>query len=256
MSGAGKRGLIVVDDHGFIRRSIIESIDWGALGAEVVGEAANGIEAEELILRRRPDIVVTDIRMPGIDGLDLVERIGKLGFGGKVIVITGFQEFEYAQRALKLDVVDFVLKPIKNEELVAAIRKAIAELERYPPSPGARAEASQPASTYGLLVDSILAYIDAHYAEDLTLDRIAAEFKLSPSYASRLIAKATGTGFVQHVNRRRIEAAQRLLGDPSTRIKEIVAACGFSDYAYFLKIFRTLAGCTPQQYRSRLAPGP
>jgi two-component system, response regulator YesN len=247
--------LAVVDDHRFIRESIIKSIDWEGLGVEISGEASNGVEAEALVLRKRPDIVVTDIRMPGIEGLDLVERLHQLGFHGKVIVITGFQEFEYAQRALKLDVVDLVLKPIKNEELVAAVRKAIAEIEREapiadsrrPPEPGAATE------SYGLMVDSILAYIDRHYAEDLTLNRIAEEFKLNASYVSRIVAKGTGSGFVQQVNRRRIAVAERLLEDPSTRIKEIVSACGFSDYSYFLKIFRSIAGCTPQQYRDRLA---
>jgi len=243
--------LAVVDDHRFIRESIIQSVDWASLGVEVRGEAPNGVEAEELVMRLRPDILVTDIRMPGVEGLDLVETLVRLGFLGKVIVITGFQEFEYAQRALRLGVVDFVLKPIKNEELVAAARKAIAALERDAAVSAPREEAEGP--SFGLLVDGILKFIDRHYAEDLTLDRIAGEFKLNASYASRVITKATGSGFVQHVNRRRIAAAEGLLADPCTRIKEIVGACGFSDYGYFLKIFRSVAGCTPQQYRDRLA---
>jgi two-component system response regulator YesN len=246
---------VVIDDHGFIRESIIKSIDWDGLGVEIRGEASNGVEAEALIMRQRPDLVVTDIRMPALEGLDLVERLHRLGFNGKIIVITGFQEFEYAQRALKLDVVDFVLKPIKNEENNAAVRKAIAEIERETQSVDTRrsTELGEAFESYGLMVDSILAYIDQHYAEDLTLNRIAEEFKLNASYVSRIVAKATGSGFVQQVNRRRIAAAERLLTDPSTRIKEIVSACGFSDYSYFLKIFRAIAGCTPQQYRDRLA---
>lgn len=247
--------LAVIDDHGFIRESITKSIDWEALSIDICGEASNGVEAEALILRQRPDIVITDIRMPALEGLDLVEKLHKFGFRGKVIVITGFQEFEYAQRALKLDVVDLVLKPIKNEELIAAARKAIAEIEREAPEvdAGRPSEPGETSESYGLMVASILAYIDQHYAENLTLNRIAEEFKLNASYVSRIVAKATGLGFVHQVNRRRIAAAERLLADPSTRIKEIVSACGFSDYSYFLKVFRAIADCTPQQYRDRLA---
>lgn len=255
---ARRYGLVVVDDHRFIRESIKRTIDWGAIGVELLGEAQNGLEAEELIARLGPDIVITDIRMPGLEGLDLAERLRALSERSKVIVITGFQEFDYALRALKLGVVDFVQKPIKNEELVAAVRKAIEAIDRErPPAAAGEAEAAEsgrvPGPSYGYLVDSILAFIDKHYAENLTLDRIAAEFKISPSHASRIIGKATGSGFVQQVNRRRIAAAERLLADPSLRIKEIVSACGFSDYAYFLKVFRELSGCAPQQFRDGLS---
>lgn len=243
--------LVVVDDHRFIRESIIRSIDWAGLGVEVAGEAKNGLEAKELILRLKPDIVVTDIKMPGMEGLDLAEKLGHLASRSEVIVITGFQEFEYAVRALRLGVVDFVLKPIKNDDLIAAVRKAIRAIEGRPKAAASEAEAP----SYGLLVDSMLAYIDLHFAEDLTLDRLAAEFKVHPSHASRIIAKASGAGFVQQVNRRRIAAAQRLLADPSLRIKEIVVACGFSDYSYFLKVFREIAGCAPQAYRAGLGAG-
>jgi YesN/AraC family two-component response regulator len=247
-------GLIVVDDHRFIRESIIRSIDWASLGIDILGEAQNGSDALDVVTRLKPDIVITDIKMPGADGLELAGKIGKISSRSKVIIITGFQEFEYALRALKLGVVDLVLKPIKNEELIKAVRKAIEAIERERSAPAATDSADTCPSrpSYGLLVDSMLAYIDLHYAENLTLDRIAEEFRLNASYTSRLIAKASGTSFVQHVNRRRIEAAERLLADPSLRIKEIVNACGFSDYTYFLKVFRDLAGCTPQQYRARL----
>jgi len=244
--------LVVVDDHRFIRESIKRSIDWAGLGARIVGEAQNGEEAQEVIARLRPDIVITDIKMPGLGGLDLADKLGRLSSRSKIIVITGFQEFEFALRAIKLGVVDLVPKPIKNEELIAAVKKAIVAIDRDEEIPPRDAE-GDPSRSYGYLVDSILSYIDQHYAESLTLDRVAEAFRITSSHASRVIGKATGIGFVQHVNRRRIAAAEKLLQDPSLRVKEIITACGFSNYAYFLKVFREVAGCAPQEYRSRLS---
>jgi two-component system response regulator YesN len=246
--------VVVIDDHRFIRESIIHSIDWKELGAEIKGEAQNGIEANELILRLKPDIIITDIRMPGIEGLDLVDRIRGFLPRSKIIVITGFQEFEYAQRALKLGVCDLILKPIKNDELIGAVRKAIHAIEQEKKMLQASSPEGNRASTesYGLLIDSILDYIVQHCTEDITLERVAREFQISTGYASRLIAKATGKGFVQHVCEQRIEAAKRCLSDPRMRIKEIVYACGFSEYSYFRKIFKKYTGCSPQQFRTQL----
>ena len=247
-------GVVVIDDHHFIRESIIKSIDWPSMGLEVSGEAQNGLDAQDLVVRTKPDIVITDIKMPGLTGLDLVDKLKVLSPKSRVIVITGFQEFEFAHRAIKQGVVDFVLKPIRNEDLIAAIKKAIQSIESEMNQSAEKIVSGDTAekTSYGLLVDSILAYIDAHYNEELTLGTLGEIFKIHPGHASRVIAKTTGMSFVQHVNHRRIAAAEKLLLDPSVRIKEIVLACGFSDYGYFLKVFHELVGCSPQQYRARL----
>jgi two-component system, response regulator YesN len=120
--------VVVLDDNPFVRESIIKTIDWSALGCEVVGEAADGMEGKEIVLAKKPNIVITDICMPSIDGLKLTEIIKPVLPHTKIIAITGYQDFEYAKRAVKLGMFDFVLKPIKNEELQGVVKSAVKEL--------------------------------------------------------------------------------------------------------------------------------
>lgn len=120
--------VVVIDDKPLIREAIIKTIKWDDLGCDVVGQAADGIEGKKIIIEQKPDIIITDIKMPGLDGLELTEFINPILPDSRTIVITGYQDFDYAKRAVKLGVYDFILKPIKNEELFNVIRSAANEI--------------------------------------------------------------------------------------------------------------------------------
>jgi len=122
--------VMIVDDNKLIRQSIIMTMDWNLMGCKVVCEAANGLEAMSLSKEYLPDLIITDIRMPEIDGLELTERIKKYLPFVKVIIITGYDEFKYAQRAIKLGAFDLILKPINNQELHDVITRAVNESEK------------------------------------------------------------------------------------------------------------------------------
>jgi len=121
--------VIVIDDNSLIRQSICYAIDWDSLGCIVVAEASDGVEGMEKIVEVNPDIIITDIKMPGMDGLDMVQQIRELHPNSKVIVITAYEEFEYAQKAIKTRVFDFIVKPIDDDLLTQSILKAVDELE-------------------------------------------------------------------------------------------------------------------------------
>lgn len=123
-----KLKAIVIDDNPFVRESIIKTIDWECIGCAVIGEASDGIEGKNIICQKSPDIIITDIRMPGLDGLELAKIVKTILPHSKIIAITGYQDFEYAQKAVKLGIFDFILKPIKNEELFEVIKSAIKEI--------------------------------------------------------------------------------------------------------------------------------
>lgn len=125
-----KHKVIIADDKPLIRKSLAQTIHWEALGCEVAGEAENGLEAVELIEKICPDLLISDIKMPGMDGLELTEYAKKIQPDIKVLMITGYQEFEYAQRALSLGVSDLVLKPIRNDMMEKKIKKVMEELEK------------------------------------------------------------------------------------------------------------------------------
>lgn len=109
--------LLIADDEEIIRKRLVMKIEWNSLGFEVIGEASNGLELLELIKRLKPDVVLTDIRMPLMDGIELVEKVKEENIDTEIIVLSGFAEFEYAQKMLRLGVKDYILKPIDKEQI-------------------------------------------------------------------------------------------------------------------------------------------
>ncbi len=121
--------VVLVDDEPFIRKGMLNIINWEKLGCMVVGEAGNGMEGIELIRKEMPDIIITDIRMPEIDGLEMIRTIKNILPNSQIVILTGYRDFEYLQEALKLGASSYLLKPSKIEKLTAAIRKTCVELD-------------------------------------------------------------------------------------------------------------------------------
>ncbi|MFC0329877.1 response regulator [Paenibacillus sepulcri] len=124
-----KKRVVVIDDKPLIRQAIVQTIDWNKLNCTVVGQAEDGIEGKQVILVNKPDILITDIKMPGLSGLDLAELMQSSFPLSKTILITGYQDFDYAQRAVRLGAYDFIVKPVRNDELERVIALAVMELE-------------------------------------------------------------------------------------------------------------------------------
>ena len=121
--------VIVIEDETMVRRGIVLTTDWAALGCVVVGEAANGEEGLEIAGRLSPDIIVTDVKMPRMDGVEMITRLRGQGSRSKFIILTAHSDFKYAQSALKLGVSDYLLKPLKDGDLEQAIRNILDQLE-------------------------------------------------------------------------------------------------------------------------------
>lgn len=126
--------IVIIDDNPMLRRSLSETIDWEGISCRVEGLADNGASGWTLINSVIPDVVISDIKMPGLSGIDLIERIAGSSIQTQVIFITGFQEFEYAQKAIKYGASDLLLKPIKNSELICSVQKALKK-KRSAPAP-------------------------------------------------------------------------------------------------------------------------
>lgn len=120
--------VLIIDDEPIIRKGLKNIINWKSFNCEVTGEAADGLEGGELIRRQLPDIIITDIRMPEVDGLEMLQEIKGIVPDSKVIILTGYRDFDYVHEALKLGAFDFLLKPSKIEELTSVISKAVKEL--------------------------------------------------------------------------------------------------------------------------------
>src|SRR5690554_4992206 len=122
--------VLIVEDEEFIRKGLVHTMDWLKMDCLVVGEAENGEEGYEKILQLKPDLVLTDIRMPKMDGITMVEK-AKKSVRFHSILLTSYAEFEYAKKAISLDVSSYLLKPVSEKELEEAVEKVRMELKAY-----------------------------------------------------------------------------------------------------------------------------
>lgn len=113
--------VLVVEDEPYVRRGIVLSVDWTALDCFVVGEAANGEGGYDAALKFQPNIIITDIRMPKMDGIEMLKRLREAGCKSEVIILTAYSDFEYAQNALHYGAADYLLKPFHDGELEQVI---------------------------------------------------------------------------------------------------------------------------------------
>ncbi|MEC2056805.1 response regulator [Peribacillus psychrosaccharolyticus] len=120
--------LVIADDERLIREGIRYGIDWNMLGIEIVGEAATGREALEMIEKHQPHLLFTDIRMPGLNGLELIKQANQAKKNIKTVILSGYNDFSYAQDAIKLGVKDFLLKPLDDQELYLTFKRVIEEI--------------------------------------------------------------------------------------------------------------------------------
>lgn len=160
--------MVIIDDEYYIRTGIRDAIDWQSINVEIVGEAEDGEQGLELILAQKPDLVLTDIRMPFMDGLELIEKISDSQIGCGVIVLSGFDEFEYAQAALRHGVLDYLLKPIDKAKLKETVQKACQTIRNR-----------RSVQHYRQLVDEGTSVIRTQFLKDLLFDRIHDEKVIS-----------------------------------------------------------------------------
>ncbi len=246
--------VVLVDDERLIIRGLSTVVPWAELGCEVAGTAYDGNDGLELIRRIRPDIVLTDIRMPNMDGLTMLAAIRSEFPEIQMSVLTAYREFDYARQAITLGVCRYLLKPSNLEELKDAVRQMAARLDAAakPAEESGEDETVREAGNY--LVKAALAYIREHCTEQhLSLGEVAEHVYVSQWHLSKLLNRETGQSFFDLLSGMRISRAKELLADPAIRIHEIAEKTGFSDVAHFSRSFKKITGCTPGEYRNQQA---
>lgn len=232
--------VLVAEDEQLIRRGLIRQVNWEACGCTVAGEAANGREALTLIEKLRPGIVITDVRMPLMDGLEML-RESKERYGYEAIILSGYGEFEYARQALALGVADYLLKPVDLRQLEALLislsgRIAARAPERSVQSLSLRAED----------------YIEQNVGPELSASRVAEAMQVSVDHLSRLMKRDTGLTLHERITKARIDRACALLKDsPALKVYEVAEKIGYPDYKYFHAVFIRLMGVSPLEYKKK-----
>lgn len=263
--------LLIAEDVKLVRETLMRAVDWERLGIELIGAAENGEEALEWLERGLPDLLLTDIGMPRRNGIELIEACRRLKPDIRCIILSGLNEFEFARQAIKLQVKDYILKPIDPEEIERAFAGIVADLrrereerrgiellerglkERLP-----NLAETLPAGEWSgslkkkkLVEQAIQAMRESYSRKELSLSDVAIAVGLSEKYVNALVKEVTGETINHWIVRLRMEEAARLLKDPANRIYEICDRIGYSDPDYFRETFKKHYGLTPSDYRNQ-----
>ena len=242
--------VVLVDDERLIVEGLRKVIRWADYGCEVVGTAEDAVSGARLIREQKPQILFTDIRMPGDDGLTMLAALRSEFPDLQVAVLTGYRDFSYAQEAIRLGVTRFLLKPSKLDEINEALSAMTEKLRSLRPTEEAEDPEREHAGSF--LVRTAQSYMESHYAEKLTLQDVADACYVSQWHLSKLLNRYTGKNFYDLLNACRVEAAKTLLADPSLRVGEISEMVGYADTAHFARVFKKLTGMSANEYRNTL----
>ena len=256
--------VIVVEDEDILRKGIILTTDWQSLNLRVVGEANNGLEGSLLARKLRPDIIITDVAMPGKNGLEMIQNLYEELPDTEFLIISGHAEFEFAQKALFYGVKGYILKPIDPKELVAHLKRATADVikrkEAY--SKDIRLEQLEhgmqalPFSNKSTIndyrdeyVQEAISTIEKHYAEHLTCSDLATHMGISERTLTSLFKERLGYTILEYQTLCRMKQSSQLLQRKELSVYEVASLIRYKDYRYFSKIFKSTFAMTPLEYK-------
>ncbi|MEN6420189.1 MAG: response regulator [Clostridiaceae bacterium] len=255
--------VVIIEDSFPLRQGMILTFDWRALNCFVAGEADNGEDGLILIREIRPDIVITDIRMPGMDGLDMLEAMRSSGGDAVCIVISAYGEFDYAQRAIRFGVSEFLVKPFEMSELNGALKNAVRRAEQIRHLRQIEEKkvvlygdfVAEDGDIKGKYAEKAVDYIKTHFAENIGIGDIALALSMSESHLSRVFKESMGYTLGEYLVNYRISIACGLLREGKFRVSEVASKVGYGDQRYFSVVFRRIVGMTPNDYRAHAMSG-
>lgn len=242
--------VVVVEDEYYVRKGIIQTFDWKKLGCEIVGEAANGRDGIAVVEEKKPDLVIVDIEMPVIDGLEMVKILKSKQCQSEFIFLTAHQKFTYVHSALKLEAVDYLLKPFHYEELEACVRKVKIRLHKMDEDTSRTVLLTEDEiQAENVYIKKAVSYVREHYTEEILVTEVAEHLSLSEAYFCRLFKKETGYTFGQYLTNYRIHVAAGLLANFPMKVSEAAEQVGFSDSNYFSITFKKIMEMSPSEYQ-------
>lgn len=237
--------LLVADDEDTIRKGVAKYIKLHTDRFDKIYEAENGQEAIDQIVKYQPDILLLDVQMPLKNGIDVMQETGKAGLHPITIILSGYDEFKYAQQAMKYGAKEYLLKPTRAADILACLNK-LADEYIGPEEITVIEENGQT----NHLVMAAQEYIAEHYTDNLSLACVAEKIGISSGYLSTIFAQYLNCGFVDYMNKVRIERACCYLEQNYLKTYEIAYKVGFNDEKYFSKVFKKLMGMSPKEYRT------
>lgn len=251
--------VLIVEDEDIIRKGLMFMVNWQEAGCVVAGEARDGQEGLEKIRENRPDIVIADINMPVLDGLGMLENSIR-EYGYDAVLVSGYSEFEYARKAITLGVTEYLLKPVDFGALYDALRKITRKQAAAARVRDERKLIDMEKKKLGILecrsgsgeddplVEFMVSYIKEHYSSRVSLTDVSGQCGVSCTWLNAKFKGSTGYTFNDFLNRYRMQKAVELLKENKYKVYEIADLVGFSDYKYFIKVFKKYVGCPPVRF--------
>lgn len=236
--------IMIVEDEYLVRQGIASLVDYEQFGMQVIAQAENGIEAWQKFQKNPADILLTDINMPQMNGLELAKLVREQAPTCHIVFLTGYDDFDYARSAIKLGADDYLLKPFSKDDVEEMLAKVRTKLDKERKKvqiqnlvdQGQRSELEE--AIHERLADS-----------ELSLKSLASQLGFSPSYLSVLIKKELGLPFQDYLIQERMKKAKLLLLTTDLKIYEIADQVGFEDMNYFSQRFKQVVGLTPRQFK-------
>lgn len=270
--------ILIAEDE-LIERTVLKKTLQKKLGdiCEVL-EAENGREALEIFNSTEIHVVVLDIEMPGIKGIEVAEIMRKEKKGFCIIFLTAYDKFEYARRAIAVRAMEYLLKPYSDKELIGVIEEALHMFQKQGENEKEKdtkreleenflMECSQVGDKEGevsyveveegnltrlsVLVSMVEDYIKSNYRKEITMQDAARAINYSEPYFCKMFKQQFGLNFTAYLKEFRVEEAKKLLRQPDVNVKEIGKRVGYPDSNYFARVFRGITGDSPTEYRMR-----
>ncbi|MGN1458194.1 MAG: response regulator [Acutalibacteraceae bacterium] len=246
--------VMIVDDDMAVCYVYRNMKSWEKHGFEIVLEANNGRQALELLEKNSVDIIFTDIRMPVMDGIDLLKTIRQRGLDIFVVLISSYKEFEYAREGLKFGAVDYVMKPLTENALDESLEFLKKYMNEKSDNKEVRNMVVDVMKKYGAnpddsLIKNVCAYISDNIGTDITMDDISSNLGLSKDYFGKLIKQKTGQNFKTIYTDIKMEYAKMLIIGGQHKMYEISDMLGYSSADYFARVFKDTFGMSPAEFR-------
>ena len=239
---------LIVDDEKPVRIAISKLGKWSRFGIELPLMASNGKEALSIMRELCPEIVFVDMHMPIMNGLDFLENASREYPETRFIIISGYDDFSYAQKAIRYKVIDYLLKPVVEEDLNNAILRAVQSIQPEFEPFDEKQEATNLDSDK--VIEIIHDYIEKNYSRNIKITHFSEEYYFSKEYLTRQFKAKYGCGIYEYVLQVRMTRAKELLQNSEIKIQEIAQRVGYADKNYFSKAFKTYYGISPTEYRS------
>lgn len=242
--------LIIVDDEEKIREGLVNLFPWNQQGFNVSNQFSNGKHALEYIEKNHVNVVLTDIRMPIMSGIDLSNELSSKHSDIILVFLTGYQDFSYMHTAIINKVADYLLKPVKYEELYTCFTRIRSQLDKKYQIQTDTKFTCEDSAYYGKIISKVILYLESNY-QNATLEEAAAKVNLSPNYLSKLFKTKSDLGFAEYLNSIRMKKAAELLCDISYKHYEIAYHIGYDNPKSFSRAFKQYYKLSPREFRDK-----